>query len=548
MQKKLSAKQLQILVLVVLVGIALILRTPLFSTVPASPYWEETILGVDANALAQTGKDHHGTAWPILALESFGDWKPAGYVYAVVPFVKVFGLELWVIRLPSLLAGLAIVGAVAVLGKRLGVPWWAGALIVAVAPWAIHFSRAAWEAHLAIALIAWAVIFALNSFQPKKIAIIPALASTLFFTAAWYTYHSARIVVPLLGLGVLVYLFSTLTESARGSRESSLHSIQNYLKRSWLTVVLCCAVLVLGTMPIWLSGDTNALTHRLIYHRYVLWSSELMTAYLDHFSPTFLFLTGEENIRHTTGFFGLFYPFEVIFLLVGIYVWLQQRKPLQLLLLYWLGISIIPAALATPTPHALRILIGLPVFALLIAQGFVQTLSWLSRSIALHAPTQNLKKIAYQLALFSLLSLYVVGLSIFWFNYTQIYAQTSAREWQFGYKQMLTQLATFEATVPDVPVYISRFDGRPASFLWFYRQTDPREIQAENGTASKDQAEFLSFKKYRFVRSVGDIPSEPALIVVSGEEFEQFKSTHEIKELARISTFDGKTIWVIGQQ
>ena len=48
---------------------------------------DEAAIGYNAYSLLQTGKDEHGQSWP-LHFKSFGDYKPGGYFYLVLPFVS----------------------------------------------------------------------------------------------------------------------------------------------------------------------------------------------------------------------------------------------------------------------------------------------------------------------------------------------------------------------------------------------------------------------------------------------------------------------------
>ena len=100
-----------VLLFVLIAVIAIWTRLYQLDSLPISPYWEEVALGYDAYSLLNTGKDHHANPWPILAVESFGDWKPSGYFYAAVPSVALFNLSVFAVRLPAALAGLAIIGA-----------------------------------------------------------------------------------------------------------------------------------------------------------------------------------------------------------------------------------------------------------------------------------------------------------------------------------------------------------------------------------------------------------------------------------------------------
>ena len=63
---------------------------------------DEAALGYNAYSLIRTGKDEHGVSWP-LHFKSFGDYKPGGYVYLAIPFVKVLGLSPLAVRLPNLI-------------------------------------------------------------------------------------------------------------------------------------------------------------------------------------------------------------------------------------------------------------------------------------------------------------------------------------------------------------------------------------------------------------------------------------------------------------
>src|SRR3990172_3286399 len=106
------------LTLIALIALALFVRVYRVTQSPPSPYWEEVALGYDAYSILLTGKDHHGNPWPIVAFESFGDWKPSGYFYALIPFIKVFGLSVFSVRLLSVLAGVGTIVGIGVLMRQ----------------------------------------------------------------------------------------------------------------------------------------------------------------------------------------------------------------------------------------------------------------------------------------------------------------------------------------------------------------------------------------------------------------------------------------------
>src|SRR3989338_7108261 len=132
--------------LISIILIALVLRFYRLGNYPALNA-DEAAIGYNAYSLMETGKDEHGNPWPI-HFQSFNDFKPGGYFYLVLPFVKVFGLNEWSIRLPNALLAIASVYVLYLLvlkifgNKKLAL---ISALGLSVSPWHLHFSRGGWE-------------------------------------------------------------------------------------------------------------------------------------------------------------------------------------------------------------------------------------------------------------------------------------------------------------------------------------------------------------------------------------------------------------------
>src|SRR3989344_9183178 len=106
----LMRKNLNKILVALVILAALILRLWQLGNVPPSPDWDEAALGYSAYSIMETGKDEYGKSLPVI-LRSFDDYKPALYVYLIIPFINILGLNIISIRLPS-----AIFGTVAVIG------------------------------------------------------------------------------------------------------------------------------------------------------------------------------------------------------------------------------------------------------------------------------------------------------------------------------------------------------------------------------------------------------------------------------------------------
>lgn len=105
-------------VLLLIVAAASILRLYGLAHDPVALNQDEAVNGYDAYSLGLTLRDHHGNLLPV-ALQSFGDWASPLLTYITVPFVRLFGLSTWSIRLPVALFGIASVPLLYVLVRKL---------------------------------------------------------------------------------------------------------------------------------------------------------------------------------------------------------------------------------------------------------------------------------------------------------------------------------------------------------------------------------------------------------------------------------------------
>src|SRR3989338_8375504 len=144
------------ILLVAIILLALALRVPWLDKFPAGLNADEAAIGYNDYSLLATGLDEHGAPWP-LAFRSFDDYKPGGYFYLILPFIATLGLNIWAVRLPSALLWALSVYLVYLLINKLFAEkkkttiniGHLAALLLAVSPWHIHYSRGGWEANVA---------------------------------------------------------------------------------------------------------------------------------------------------------------------------------------------------------------------------------------------------------------------------------------------------------------------------------------------------------------------------------------------------------------
>jgi len=305
--------------LILVLLLAALLRLLFLGEYPAGLNADEAALGYNAYSLIQTGADEHGVSWP-LVFRSFDDYKPPLYVYIVLPFVYLFGLTPFVVRLPSALLGIATVyltyllvnqlfpkQELAVGGKKLRLSLLT-AFLLAISPWHLHFSRGAWEVNVALFFLTLGLYAFFKALNSPRFYILSALS----FVASLYTYHSIRIIAPLLLLVLVILHHKQLLTQLKNSASRGFLLVA-FILGLFLTLPLASQMLskegqsrfsgvsiFADSGPLWealekrrLSPDPDSLLTRLRYNRYLSYSKRFVENYLSHYQPDFLFISGD---------------------------------------------------------------------------------------------------------------------------------------------------------------------------------------------------------------------------------------------------------------
>ena len=167
---------------------------------PPSLNWDEVSLGYNAYSILKTGRDEWGTKLPLI-FRAYGDYKLPVYIYASIPFIALFGLNLWTVKIISVLAGTALIYIACLTVKKITKNQFlslVAAALIAFSPWSIFLSRIALEANLFLFLFATCFYFLIS----KKL-----LLSNLFFSLCLFTYNSSRVLLPFYLLA-LIYILS----------------------------------------------------------------------------------------------------------------------------------------------------------------------------------------------------------------------------------------------------------------------------------------------------------------------------------------------------
>ncbi len=507
---------------------ALIVRLVGNTSVPETPYWEEAALGYDAYSIWKTGADHHGQNFPLAAFASFGDYKPSLYFYPTAISVGVFGLNTFAVRLSAAIASALSVTLIAWIAQR-----WFGrrtavwtALLATLQPWSWHVGRLGFEVNLSVTLLLAGVLAIDEAFTTDKKTwkwVWPIVAAALF-VLSMYAYHAARLVAPLAAALIVLLRFHWKDYS------SLPQQIMRWIPAGLVAAVLALPILLAMRTPIIQQRfkETSTLASsqfaqeandarakagggplaRIFLNARTFLLRDAETRYLSHFSPSFLFLKGDHNPRHSSQYIGLLYPWEFVTILAGLaYADLYRRRRSATWELSALTLlAPLAASFTFATPHALRALPLASFLSIWSALGIVaitdQVSKHLSRFFAV-PKTQSRLRIpeGFRLSLppilaFGWFGVLFLSFSVLAFYMSTQYGPLTALEWQKGYKEIIQTLRKHQQ--PGETLQMSRAYGRPAMYVWFYEKTDPHLVQAEDASAKKDQGEFLTFREWTF--------------------------------------------------
>lgn len=198
-------KQDRLLLLLILL-LALLVRVWQFGQVPGDINQDEAFAGYEAWSLLTTGRDTAGYPFPVY-LTAWGSGMNVLESLLMLPFIALFGLEVWVIRLPQLIVGLCSVGVLYPTAKRLMGRRAAlfAAFLLAVCPWHVLLSRWGLESNLAPGFLLFGFCCFLRGLEDSRFFLL----SALFYGLSLYAYAAIWPVVPLMGLLQLLYCART---------------------------------------------------------------------------------------------------------------------------------------------------------------------------------------------------------------------------------------------------------------------------------------------------------------------------------------------------
>ncbi|OGH11593.1 MAG: hypothetical protein A3B38_02165 [Candidatus Levybacteria bacterium RIFCSPLOWO2_01_FULL_36_13] len=507
-------RKLVLIILSAILILAGVLRIWQLGDIPPSPDWDEAALAYNAYSIIQTGKDEYGKFLPVV-LRSFDDYKPALYTYLTIPSVLIFGLNTFAVRFPSAIFGIISVIAVYFLVKellrtsleignwKLEITALISAMLMAISPWSLQFSRVGFEANVGAVLNILTVLFFIKGLQKPKFLMLAAS----FAAFSIYAYQSEKVFTPLLVLAlILIYRKKLFSISKKYLSSSFLLGLLLVFPMVFYIFTNSAALLrVTGTSIF--SYQTELLKNNIqrleedkarndklgliLDNRRIVYAKTMVSGYISHFDPNWLFLKGD-IARHHAPNMGMLYLFELPLILIGIYFLLFGKIDVKtkLILFSWVLLAPLPASVTTEVPHAVRTLNFLPTWQIIAALGALNLLIW--------SKGKDLRKIPYLLftGAFALLAMFN-----FMFYLNQYFAQQnyySSFYWQYGYKEAVDIAMALDTKYDKIIVSDDQPMDKSYMFFLFYLKYPPEQYQKIGQNSAGGYAAHHSFGKYEF--------------------------------------------------
>lgn len=453
------------ILLLVIISLAAFIRIYKINSLPPSIFYDEIDAGYQALVFNKNHTDYYNNKYPI-HFHSFGDYRTSLHIYSIAFIQKIINNPEVSIRLTSSIYGILSIITIFLITKSL-IP----TIILSISPWFIHYNRIGFEASGMIFLFLISIYFWKMFINKQKnrylyltcfslclmpyfysIAKLFLLIIVFLFALIWYKdikrFGFKKLILPFLFSFLILtpMIFDTLNGKS-GFRFSYI-SIFTMPHREQIVDTLRYQDAVINHPG--KIGISPSLISKILHNKYQIVIDKFFSNYIKSFSPDFLFLIGDRNIRQGFGGHGLLYLVDIIFLFFGIFYTSKKNKNKLYYLFFWILIlSPIPFSLTRDGdyPHATRLILMLPSLVFFIYLGIKYILKKYPKSY--------------------LLIIFIYGFSLFkfWHYYYYHYPQDSADVWNSGMKE--TVLYTKNINNKNL-IFSDKYTSFVSSFLFYY--------------------------------------------------------------------------------
>jgi 4-amino-4-deoxy-L-arabinose transferase-like glycosyltransferase len=485
----------EILIFLGILIIGALARFYALGQIPAGLNQDEASMGYDAYSLLHYGIDRNGTHNPVQMI-AWGSGQNSLQAYVTMPFIALFDLSVFSIRLVPALFGVICLAvfywlARRIAGRRLAA---VALFVLAISPWHIVLSRWALESNFLPGVILAAVALLIKAQERPRLLYL----SFGFFALSLYAYSTAYAFVPAFLILYGIY---------------ALHK-RLYSLKDWL---IACTTFTIIAIPIALFVFVNLFKLTTIdsgfftaprmpgearyTHMTSFFSNEFLQELLKNFKRVVEILFIQFNDRETQSSvtdIGAIYAFSIPFVIVGLAVfirdwWRESQPSARFPILLWLLLAFFVAILSWPAIHRMNLVF----FPLILMAAYGVRFFWFKSNLVFAGI------ICVYAALFV--------------RFEKVYFTDYAEEVGSFFFESYTDSVTYayQYAAPKDTIYLSDNLNQPYIHVLFITKYDVRDYIATVDIPNRTDA-FQTVKSFgRFVFGVQTPSAQKASVVVA---------------------------------
>lgn len=434
------------LILFLIIVVAFVLRFYKLGDVPLGFHQDEISQAYNSYSILKTGQDRYGQSLPIL-FRSFGSYQPPIYTYLTPIPLYLFGNTIFAARSTSAFFGALIVLVSYLIVKELVKDKYKESLalltsfVVAISPWAIHFSRRVVEGNLGLFFFLLSLYFFIRSLEKIKF-IIPA---SIILGISTHAYYSERLIAVIFLPFFLIYF-------------------KDYFLKYKKWVIGSVLLFGLTLLPHVVTVFSGAFAARLdqvgTAGEGKLFFVEFVKHFVNYLSPKYLFSDAGSGLARVSPDLGVFYNWMIAPFLIGLYFISKffDKRYLKFLGVF-LVICLIPVSMTGDVFYPLRALEFFWLLSFIISIGILEI-------------GERVKNSAIKWIIFSGLTLY--SLCFFYVSYFILFQHETTESAGNTYLTLSKKLEEYD----DYKIILdSTRDPATGLRIAYVRSYDPKKIQ-----------------------------------------------------------------------
>lgn len=466
-----------ILSLILIVGI--LVRVYAFGEIPPGLFVDEASTGYDTYSIANYGIDRNGFHNPIPFM-GFGSGGQSGlYEYLSIPFIRLFGLSIFSIRLVNLIFGLLSLSIFYFFVKEVSNKGTAviATFLLAICPWHIMISRWALHSNLFPVFFLTGNLFLVYSLRNQHYLPI----SFIIFALSLYTYGTALFMVPLFMIILSAYLI--LNKKIK---------IKSFIFGASFFLILAIPAILFVHINTYQLGSLETpffSIPRLTIPRFetgsVLFGGHLLESILPNlkmFLNDIIFNQNDGRIWNQLAPYGLIYTLSMPFALLGFLITMVDNGNLKkfqknFFILLWFLLTIALAAIMSANTNRMNIIF----FPLLYftALGLLHVKDKINRPV-----------------FYAIIIVYLICFTSFSYDYFTSFPEKISS----AFFESLDEAINYSAEKSSGSICVTNQISMPYIYVLFYRKIDPNIFLSTHkyGNPGSEFQWVDSFKGYYF--------------------------------------------------